>query len=229
MSIPSFSKREAIKFGWQKTKEHFWQFLPILLVYFFLVMVPSGISGFLNAFSQDNQAYVKISSVLVPWLSLFGQVFSWILTIGIFRCTLKVVDGQKFAFKDLWPSPMLFLKYFLSSIIYMVVIYFGFLLLLVPGVIWAIKFQFYGLFIAEGQGPIEALKNSWQITKGVKWNLFLLNLLMGLINLAGILALLFGLLWAAPIALLAWTYVYRRLENRFKESLDINQPAVEHI
>jgi len=88
----------------------------------------------------------------------------------------------------------------------------GTILLIVPGVIWAVKFQFFSYFIIDkGLGPIEALKKSSAITKGVKWNLLGFDLLIGGIALLGVLALLIGLLAAIPTAMIAMAFVYRKL------------------
>ena len=60
-------------------------------------------------------------------------------------------------------------------------------------------------------GPVEALKKSAELTAGAKKDLFLLGLLMILIQLGGILALVVGVLVAAPVNMLAYLYAYRRL------------------
>lgn len=85
-----------------------------------------------------------------------------------------------------------------------------------------IKLQFYSYFIVDkNAGPIEALKKSWAITRGVKWDLFLFGLLLGLITLAGLLALVVGLFVAIPVGLLANTYVYRKLLARAENTITL--------
>ena len=86
------------------------------------------------------------------------------------------------------------------------------ILLIIPGIIWGIKFQFFSCFIVDkGVGPIEALKRSSVITKDAKWDLFLFNLLLILINLLGAICLLIGLFVTIPTTMVDWAFVYRRL------------------
>ena len=106
----------------------------------------------------------------------------------------------------------LFSKYILSLIIYGLIVLAGLILLIIPGIIWAIKFQFFGYFIVDkGLGPIESLKQSAKITKDTKWTLFLFGLLSGLINLLGALLLLVGLFATVPTTMMAKAFVYRKL------------------
>ena len=84
--------------------------------------------------------------------------------------------------------------------------------MIIPGIIWAIKFQFYDYLIIDKKlGPIEALKKSAVITKGAKGNLFVFGLLLGGINLLGAICLLIGLFAAIPTTLVAKAFVYRKL------------------
>jgi uncharacterized membrane protein len=73
-------------------------------------------------------------------------------------------------------------------------------------------FMFFGYFIVEhSSGPIVALKESARITKGEKWNIFLLVLIFLGINILGVLALGIGLLITAPMSAIGIAYVYRKL------------------
>lgn len=213
-----FSKREAIKFGWQKMKENFWKFLFLILIYLILVFTPIFISEFFGRLNQASGSLNQLNSSLAAALNFIGQLFSFILSISFFKVGLKIVDGQKIFLKDIFYSPLLFFKYLLATIIFIIIFYVGLILLFFPGIIFAIRFQFYGLFITEGAGPIESLKNSWRITKGSIWNLFLFYLLIMLISIAGLLALVIGTFWTAPTILIAWAYIYRKLEKSYKES-----------
>jgi uncharacterized membrane protein len=58
------------------------------------------------------------------------------------------------------------------------------------------------------------LKESWRITNGNKWQLFLFGLVLIGLNLVGLLALVVGLLVTAPITWLAATHAYRTLASQ---------------
>jgi len=85
-------------------------------------------------------------------------------------------------------------------------------LLIIPGIIWAIKFYFFSyLIVDKGLGPIEALKRSSAITDGSKWDLFLLGLLLFGINLIGAIPFFLGWFVTIPISMVATAFVYRKL------------------
>ena len=100
----------------------------------------------------------------------------------------------------------------LSSVMLGLIVIGGTLLLIIPGIIWAVKFQFYGYFIVDEQaGPVEALIKSSMITEGAKWDLFIFGFCIGVINMLGALMLIVGLFATIPTTMVALAYVYRRL------------------
>lgn len=54
-------------------------------------------------------------------------------------------------------------------------------------------------------------KKSSLITRGVKWDLFLFDLLLTLINFLGTLCLLIGLFATIPTSMMTTVFVYRKL------------------
>lgn len=77
----------------------------------------------------------------------------------------------------------------------------------------ALRFAFltYLLMDSRRVGVLDAFARSWTMTRGVFWRLFGLLLLTGVLQLAGMLALLVGLFVTLPMAMLAWSEAYARL------------------
>ena len=137
--------------------------------------------------------------------------------MGLIKITLKLLDKKETEINDLFSCSKYFINFVASGILYGLIILGGFILLIVPGIIWSIKYKFFGYFIIDkGMGPVEALKASANITQGAKWDLFLFGILLALINLLGALALLVGLFVTIPTTLIATTYVYRKLAKQAK-------------
>ena len=89
-----------------------------------------------------------------------------------------------------------------------------------PGIIFACVFGFYGFVIAErgdGVGVIESLQRSADVTRGHRWQLFGLGVVLFLINVVGALLFLVGLIFTLGISLLAWAYTYRTLSGESVE------------
>ncbi len=92
----------------------------------------------------------------------------------------------------------------------------GFLLLIVPGIIFVATFGFYGFVIAErgdDVGVIESLQRSGNITRGHRWSLFGMAIVLFLVNIVGLLACGVGVIFTAGITLIAWSYLYRSLSG----------------
>ena len=95
----------------------------------------------------------------------------------------------------------------------------GIILLIIPGIIWSVKYSFVGYFIVDkGLGPIEALKESSLITNGAKQDLFLFWSLISVVNFLGVLAFFIGLFVTIPITVVAIGFVYRKLLNKTEDA-----------
>lgn len=211
MTAQKFSKGEAVRFGWETMKANFWFFAGLLIALILIQIVN-------NIFVKPVK---KIEDITLIWiiLALIFWFLGLIIQMGMLKIVLKFCDGQKRAFSDLlvfFPhnsqNLTLFLNYLAGSILYVLIIIAGLILLIVPGLIWAIKFSFFGYLIVDKKlGPIEALKKSSKITRAAKWDLSVFwTLLFGII-LLGFLALIVGLFAALPTVMIAQAFVYRKL------------------
>jgi uncharacterized membrane protein len=205
MSDNRFSKGEAIRFGWDRMKGNLGFFIVFLIILFFVEFFFSGFAGLF----EDS----------LPLLAFIFNVGSWIVSIisSIFvvKIGLRLYGNDQIgSYGFLSFSSSLFFKYLLGYILYGLAILIGLILLIVPGVYLAIKYQFVPyLIVDKGMDPIEAFTESAKMTNGQKWNLFLLILLYILILFVGLLALGVGLLVAAPIVMIAQAYVYKKLSS----------------
>ncbi len=71
----------------------------------------------------------------------------------------------------------------------------------------------YFYVVDRGLGPVEALQRSWQMTSPLKWKVVALLLLNYVVLLAGLLALLIGLIPASIMTYLMWVSAYRQIEG----------------
>jgi len=205
--MEKFSKKEAIKFGWEIAKKKIKFFIPLLILVF-------GTS-FLFDYLSD---YARKESFLISFLlSIIGVAFSIIFSLGLIKISLEICDGEEAKIFDLFSQYRLFFRYLFASILKSIITLFGFILLIIPGIILSIRLGFFDYLIVDKNSKIiESLKKSWEITKGNTWNLFLLYLLLVLINLLGFFALIVGLFWSIPTTMIAEAFVYRKLSSQLK-------------
>ena len=202
MTTKNFSISEAVQFGWDTMKSNIGFFIGLLIAVGLIDYVPDIIAVIIKADSPILLVIIQIASV----------VLSMIIAMGLIKICLRFCDGEKGEFSDLFSCYPLFLDYLIGSIIYGLIVTVGLILLIIPGIIWAIQFRFYSyLIIDRGLGPIDALKKSSEITKGVKWDLFVFGIVLWVINLLGLLCLVVGLFATIPTTIVAIAFVYRKL------------------
>jgi uncharacterized membrane protein len=203
MNEKKFSKEAAIKFGWNRMKEN----LGFFIVYLIILFIIEAFFGFFaSAFTEA-----------LPSLSILFNLGSWVVSIVssifVIKIGLKLYENERIgSYGFLSFSSSLFFKFLLGYVLYTLLVVVGFLLLIVPGIYLAIKYQFVlYLIVDKNMDVIEAFKESGKMTNGHKWNLLLLLLLFLMITILGVMALGIGLLVAAPIVMIAQAYVYKKL------------------
>ncbi|MBI5456712.1 DUF975 family protein [Candidatus Kaiserbacteria bacterium] len=206
----TFSVGEAIRFGWELFKKRPW-----------LVIGAFVLTGMLSVSIQFTFGPEEGAPVNIPAMVLIGilsVVVGTLAEIGMITFSLRAHDAiDTVGIRDIW-NPKLFLPYVFGRILVGIVVIVGLILLIVPGVILSFGFMFTSyLIVDKGLGPVAAMKESWRITKGHKWQLALLGLAFAGLNILGLLALVVGLLVTIPVTLLAAVHVYRTLEHKASE------------
>ena len=197
-----FIKKEALSFGFDLAKKNLFFFV----ILFVIVMLVSGIVSIFKGLAANEPAFG-----FVLWL--LQMIVNSVIGIGLINITLKFIDKKKPVYKDLfYYKPIV--NYFGATIVQSLIVLGGFILLIIPGIVFAIRLQFATyLVVDKNMAPIDAIKKSWEMTRGSVWNLFFFGILLCLVNLLGALCLLIGLFITVPLTMLATTYVYRKLLN----------------
>ncbi|MGB4942936.1 MAG: hypothetical protein WBO92_02385, partial [Candidatus Moraniibacteriota bacterium] len=205
MTNKNFTYGEAFRAGWTKLKEQ-WVFL--LVSYATIIFVSGIFSGLAEGLYKD----IEPTSSLLVLIGVFLRIW---LNYNFLVITIRLFDGVKPAWRDLfaWHDEML--AYIGASILYVLIVTLGLLVFVIPGIYLAIKYNFYSLLIADKRlGAFDALKASGQLTEGVKWSLIGFSVASFGVILLGMLALLIGLFVAVPVISLAYIFVYRTLYDQ---------------
>jgi len=217
MTAEKFSISEAIHFGWNTMKSNLGFFIGLLIFVFLF----TSLSSIIAAKATEANIFLGI----IFYIADFS--LSIIISIGLVKIALRFCDNEKGRFADLFSQYPLFPQYLVGSILYGLIVFAGTILLIIPGIIWGIQFCFYDYFIVDkGLGPIEALKRSSAITRGVKWDLFVFFLVLSGINLLGALCLLIGLFVTIPTTMVALAFVYRKLMAQ-AEIVQVSETSLE--
>lgn len=199
-----FPLKESLMYGWEKAKKFLVFFAPILIVILFI----NFITGSLDRSIPQDSTFARLIFTILGWA--IGSVVS----VGIIKISLAIVYDRTPEYSFFNPEPKQILNFFVSSVLFGLAVGLGLILLVIPGIIFALKLQFYPYFLIDkNAGPFEALKRSWNLTRDIKLNLFLFWLCITGINILGILAFFVGLFWSIPTTQIATSYLYKKLES----------------
>lgn len=207
----SFSISEALAVGWRETKKRFWFWVGVLLLVFGVSLVGEACEAFLAYLGEQGTnagALVLGTVIYVPVVIFVSLVFQ----MGLLKMALAAVDGGEPKLNMLWSEYRLIWRFLGAGLLFGVIVGFGFMLLVIPGIIWALMFMLYSYFIVDKRvGVMDSLKRSAEVTRGSRWRLLGFVIVIQLINMLGVMLLGVGLLVTVPVTMIAMAYVYRRL------------------
>lgn len=140
---------------------------------------------------------INIIASFVPFASL---LVSAPLTAGFFIVAKKIHKGENYEFSTFFKGFDFFVPLILYSLIGGILIIFGFLALIIPGIYLAVAWMLTPLFIVFGKTEFwDGMELSRKLITKKWWNFLGLAILLLLINLAGTLVFFIGLLFTVPI------------------------------
>lgn len=243
MNTQSFSITQALSFGFRMFARNIWLILGLSLagagikfgavLMSGMIIMQSGLSTclkvegrterFENATVHHPATYKNILDcvinnsnplMLILLICLLAAVFSFILLMGWNRIALDLYDRGTSEFSRIFVTLPLFLSYLIAGILYTAIVISGLILLIIPGVIWALKYGFFDLIIIDtGCGPVEALSKSGHLSYGYKWQLFLFALI-GIILIRGSAFTIVGPFIFIYVLFLSRAYIYRMLQGK---------------
>ena len=203
-----FNFSDVLGYGWRVMTNNFWFFVGLGFLFIIITYLPTAIR-FGVSFMHLPRALDLTAGIL---LQIAGWAVSMVLSIGIIKIALSFCNEQKPPIETLFAAGDCFWRYVGTMILYSLIMYAGILLLIFPGIIWAVKFSLCRYFVVEkGLGPIEALKASSRTTMGMKWDMFAFGIVCAGISILGMICFLIGMFATYPIIMVANALVYRQL------------------
>lgn len=202
--MKKFSIQEALSTGWEIYKAN-WKLILVFLVGVYVVL--GIVSGVLNSIAGDNVGLRGI-------VQLINTALQVVAGVGILKVTLNFIDKKPVHYSQLYAYYRRALPYFITGLLYGLIVIGGLFLLIIPGVVWAVKYHFATYFVVDKEtGIIEAFKKSGQITRGHKMDLLLFGLISLGLNFLGLICLGVGILVSGPVTALATAHIYRKLSK----------------
>jgi len=194
----------AISYGWNKFSQNVGPLIVGILFIWVVSLVVSAIG-----------IPISRSGILVQLLwNIVTIVVSAVVSMGIVRMALALVNGQPIDSGMAIPSGPQLVPYAITGVIVGLIIGIGFVLCIIPGII-AATFLLFAHFVVldENVGPGDAISRSIDLVKP-HWGAVLgFMIVTFLINLVGAILCLVGLLVTWPLTIVAGAYVYKGLKG----------------
>jgi len=211
-------KKEAIKTGWELTKKHLGFSIIVFAVYMGITVGVSAIQT--SAERLLGRGLLTFNIMLVEYLILI------LLGIAIIKIFLDLYDGKKPEAAAVLNSYEQFFDFVICYVLVTLIVIGGFILLIVPGIIWALKYQFaLYLVVDRKMKPLAAIKLSGKMTHGHKVNLFLFWWVILGINILGLLCCCVGIIPSAIVTRFAFVHIYRTLLSDYEKGPAQNSAA----
>jgi len=203
--MKTFSIKEAFGEGWRWWKQH----KKVITIATIIMLAVSSISD-----GKEGSGFSIIAFIFF--------IASLFIDMGYWKILLKTAHGEMPKVRDLIDHTRFIWKYLGVSILMFLIVGVGLILLIIPGVYFALKYSFSLVIMLDKDTSIkEAFKESARITEGVKWKLLALVGVIILANLVGVLALVVGLVVSIPVSALAFIAVYKKLSKPEAEVVPI--------
>ncbi len=231
MENKTLSLTEAIKFGFITTMDNIWLFLGLVFLQGLIrILRYSGIlflfaMNFIHGFRvvqpqtitwEFLASLISVQLILVSaLLYILFSILDYGFQAGMRAVMLELHDTGHSRFSTLFTSFPIVINYAIAQIFYSILVGLGFLLFVIPGVWAAVTYYFFDYAIVDKNvGPIESFKISSRITKGNRYQVLALLLLIWLAYALAFQFYGFTLLLAIPLCYGAKVYLYRHLESQ---------------
>ncbi|MEK7619329.1 MAG: YciC family protein [Patescibacteria group bacterium] len=181
----------------------------MFLAQFFLSLTPALIQWFLRGTLGVTNQY------LFNGVGVLFQVVNLLASLWILHTLLELSKGKEVKRFEFSFTPSQIFSFLGAAFITTLATILGLALLIIPGIIIATALSFFPLFILEKhEKPLQALKSSIALTKGTRFELFLMYFLLLVLNIVGFSAFIVGLFVTLPLTAFVWIGMGRSLESR---------------
>jgi uncharacterized membrane protein len=203
-SPANFAMGDALSYGWNA----YWKNIgPMLVIAVVVVLIQIAFGAVASSIDAT------VPRVLVQ---IIGNLVGLLITLGWLRVALGITNGVKPELADVFKAEGYGI-FLLASILFYIGTVIGLILLIIPGIIFIATFGFYGFVIAErgdGVAVLESLQRSAELTRGHRWTLFGMAIVLFLVNIVGLIACFVGVVFTLGITLITWAYLYRALNGQ---------------
>ncbi len=164
-------------------KVFFLSFLLVTIAFFAITFV-LRIPQYFDVFAASSGSRITPAGNAAPlgfgWYLLYlfiVTLIEMILYYGYTYASIKAARGEKPSIIDLLRPAKRFFSMFFSALLFFLIIFVSSLFLLIPGIFLGCRLMFIPFLVVDKKsGPVEAIGQSWEMTRGHFWKIFALGL-----------------------------------------------------
>jgi Predicted integral membrane protein len=216
---------DIISSAWEGIKKNLWIFVGVTFAFYLVILSIFSFAGGMSAITALTANNIGSNPGAIFGLMFGGSmlltmllilIVSYIFYIGYYSMALIVADGGKPTLSVFTFSGSKIVNMIVAGLIVGIVVYIGTLLCIIPGLYLAARLFLFGFFIIdEDCNFIDAMKKSWEATKGEVLNIVLIILVLYLINILGAICCGVGMFVTTPMTVIALAILYRKLTNNY--------------
>jgi len=221
---PVMHEEPSVIASYEKGWKLLWGNLGIVLLVWLVSTLIGGGIGSIFSYLQDS---ASVSSIIFWNLAsaIYFFFVAYPIQIGVIYFTIRIARGENAELKDIFDAFNHYGSVLLMMILLGLIISVGFILLIIPGIILGLRLYYTPFILIEQRlGAIDAIKASWEMTRGHGGQMFLMFLLGIPIMIGGLIALIIGVIPASLWMSLAFAVFYTQLNPRAPVPVDEYPP-----
>lgn len=190
---------ECYGHGWRQLWKNFLELFVILIIILFIGNLAGifYIPMYFIVFFEKEPNFIFFIFLFTALAVLFSTIYGIFLInpvkFGLAYTYLKASRGEKFEIKEIFLPFKDYWNVVLAGFFIIIIVGFGTLFLIIPGIILACKLVFVPYIVMDKKmSATDAIKESWNMTDGHAWTVFGMALLVIPIFLAGYVCLFVG-------------------------------------
>jgi uncharacterized membrane protein len=149
---------------------------------------------------------------------IYGMLILMPISYGASWVFLKAVRGEPFRVQDIFFAYQSFGNVLLANLLVVLIVGAGFVMLIVPGIIFACKLAFVPyLVMDEKMEAVDAVRKSWNMTSGYAGTIFLMGIVSFFVALGGLISFIIGIFPAMIWIDLAFATIYMVVSVKAKK------------
>jgi uncharacterized membrane protein len=207
----TFKVTDLFKKAWTNLKNHLWFLVSSSFIYFVVYII-------LHRSGKNSGSFL---------LSIASGIVSILFSLGMYRIGFKIYDGKTPDYSDFKTESRTFFAALWSSILTGFFTFIGFVLLIIPGIIVMIRLSMTTVLVLDKKmSGWQAVKASWNMTRGYSWKIFgYLFICIGIL-LVSIIPFGLGLVISVPLIFLTTVLLYKNIQSVKTEVMPAPEVAV---